>query len=340
MFARIFFSLIFAALATAVPPELSAREIAGQTQPAFTEAVEAWLNGRDLEALKSLSALAKDGNVAAQILLASIASRAQLHSHVTSGLSREDRISLLRIPQGLSGKSWLTEAQKSEPLATALLQSAKIGQKAPAIAALFEYGEPTSALLAAQSMLFQGNATELLEVLEGLDGKLPEEASVLLLWALHQRENSETARYSGSPHIGTSVLSEEAFRKFELAFHPASRQSLIEDPVLRVRVFALSGDVTSWTPIKNFCEANCPLSLRSCTAVAASASTAGPFFMRSPAESLIPNDVYWSSIRVEADLARQIYDEQSWRHTNEFTQLNPCFFESMQGAQAKHGSAN
>lgn len=322
------------------PLNLEARGISGQEQPSFIEAIQLWLDGSDLEALEALSSLAKSGNTAAQILLAQIASRGHMHVHVTSDLPRKDRVSLLRIPKGLSGKSWLTEAQNNEPLATAILQSGKIGEKAPAIAALIEYGEPTAALLAARSMLFQGESAELLEVLEGLDGKLPEEASVLLLRALYQSENSDNGRYVGSARVGTLVLGDESLQKYELAWTAASPRALVDDSDLRANVIRLSDNVRSWSPIKNFCEANCSNSRQSCTAVGASALlAAGPFPMRSPAESLIPNNVYWSSARVEADLVRQINDVESWHNWVDFTEINACFFENVQAAQARHGHA-
>lgn len=320
---------------------LYAQSISGQEQPAFSQAVQLWLDGNDLAALEALSNLARDGNTAAQILLAQIASRGHMHAHVTSDLPRTDRISLLRIPGGLSGTSWLTEAQITEPLATALLQSGRIGEKAPAIAALLEYGEPTAALLAAQSMLFQGEAAELLEVLEGFDGKLPEEASVILLWALNQSGNSDSGRYTGSARIDTLVLGEEPLRRYELAWNPASPLALVEDNDLRANIIRLSDDVRSWTPLRNFCEVNCRLSRQSCTAVGSSVlSAAGPFSLRSPAESLISNDVYWSSARVEADMVRQMRDVRSWAGWTDFTEINSCFFESVQRAQETHGYAN
>ncbi|MEL0438001.1 hypothetical protein [Phycobacter sp. K97] len=340
MLLRLLFCLIALVLTAVHPDRLEAREISGQAQPAFTEAAQLWLDGSDLEALEALSSLARSGNTAAQILLAQIASRGHMHVHVTSDLPRKDRISLLRIPKGLSGKSWLTEAQNIEPLAAALLQSGKIGEKAPAIAALIEYGEPTTALLAAKSMIYQGESTELLEVLEGLDGKLPEEASVILLWALYHSENSDSGRYVGLARVGRLVLSEESFLKYELSWTTVSPLALVERSDLRANVIRLSDDVRSWTPLRNFCEANCQDSRQSCTAVGASAlSAAGPFSLRSPAESLIPNDVYWSSARAEADMVRQIRDVKSWYNWTDFTEINSCFFENVQAAQAKHGHA-
>ncbi|MCX8954030.1 hypothetical protein OU790_11345, partial [Ruegeria sp. NA] len=67
----------------------------GQDAPEFIEAVQAWLDGEDLAALRSLSDQAQNGNAAAQILLANIASRSSFHAHVTSEMGRKDRIALL-----------------------------------------------------------------------------------------------------------------------------------------------------------------------------------------------------------------------------------------------------
>jgi hypothetical protein len=317
-----------------------AGKIQGATDQVFVDTVEAWLLGDDLAALESFAQLSRDGNSAAQILLASIATRGNMHSHVTSGLSRKERVALLRIPKGLSGKSWLSEAQTKEPLATALMQSTRIGEKAPAIAALVELGEPTIALLAAQSILYQGEANELIEALQGLEGELPDEASVLLLQALLQAGNTGSG-YAGSARVGTLVLKRPEFRKFELAWLPPSPRGLVEDAELRLTVINLSDEVQSWTPMRNFCRANCGESTQACTAVAASALfSVGPFSMRSPAESLISNELYWASPRVGADMARQIRDVNEWRSWREFTRLNSCFFEKMRDVQEMYGHAD
>ena len=63
---------------------LLAKEAAleGRNDPEFVKAVEDWLAGKDYEALKKLSELAKGSNTAAQILLASIATRVNMHVHV------------------------------------------------------------------------------------------------------------------------------------------------------------------------------------------------------------------------------------------------------------------
>ena len=130
----------------AFPAFAQTRAISGQSAPAFQQALTAWLNGEDLPALEAFSELAKNNNAAAQILLARIARRPNMYAHVTVDMDRKEKIALLRKPGGLSGKSWLTEAQKREPLAAAFLKSERQGDKAAAMSTLFEHGEPQSAI--------------------------------------------------------------------------------------------------------------------------------------------------------------------------------------------------
>lgn len=333
-------TLVFSAHAQEKP---GAHTISGSTATAFTEAVERWLEGEDMVALQSLARLSREGNTAAQILLSRIAARGVLHAHVTANLPRKERIQLLRIPEGLSGKSWLSEAQKTDPLAAALLQSARIGERAPAVGALLEMGEPTLALLAAQAMLLQGDAVELIETLQGLDAYLPEEAAVLLVWALYQADASHSGRYAGSARVGTRVLEDHRFFAHELVWVAPAPRDLLEDQVFRNAVADVADSIRTWTPIRNYCKANCGESVQACTIVGASMlGASGPFPMRTPSESLIPNGVYWASSRVEGDLARQIRDVRYWKEADGwegFREINLCFFESMQKSQVDYGYA-
>lgn len=313
-------------------------QLAGSDAPDFIAATQAWLAGEDRAGLEGLAALSREGNAAAQILLASIASRGNMHVHVTSQMPREARIALLRIPGGLSGKSWLTEAQRVEPLATALLQSARIGERGAAVAALVELGEPLTALLAAQTMLFNGEAEELVAVLQGLDGHLPEEAGVLLVWALRDAATAGVERYVGSARIASAISGDPRFVISELAWSIPGPRDVVENEALRQKVMSLVDEVDSWTPMKRFCESHCPDTLPSCVTVGISAlSLAGPFSMRSPLESAVSNERYWSSPRLEGDLARQTPDVRLWSPTSEYAGLAPCFFDAMTRAQAIHG---
>ncbi len=284
-------------------------QLRGQDEPAFTSAVQMWLNGDDLIALQSLSDLAKQGNSAAQILLASIASRSSFHVHVTANMDRKDRIALLRKPGGLSGKSWLTEAQSSEPLALALLQASRIGEKAPAISALVELGEPLTAMVAAQSMLLNGEGAELIRVLQGLDSLLPPEADILLGWALYQEKQTAKNRYAGSARIARVLTGDERFLLSELAWGQLRPIDLISNSDVQGKVIGLSGKVRAWTPVRKFCEQRCADTVDECTATGG-VYTTSPLTPRSPLESVIPNEVYWASNRASGDLARSTLDLQ------------------------------
>jgi hypothetical protein len=311
--------------------------ISGSNAREFTAAVEDWLDGDDLEALEAFAVLSRDGNPAAQILLAGIATRGHFHTHVTSELGRTERVALLRVPGGLSGKSWLTTAESTEPLATALLQATRIGEKAPAISALIDFGEPEEALLAAQSMLYQGEATALIEVLQGMDAKLPPEAGALLAWALFQSENEDSGRFGGSARIGSSILEDERFELSEMVWVPPTPIEILEDPERRNDVIRLSDQVVSWTPLNRFCDQRCPTSAGSCKAVGASLlASVGPFAMRSPRMSIITNERYWNSPRVEGDLARSIVDLSRYQE-DAFDSVDACFMDAMSELQAEHG---
>ncbi len=307
----------------------------GEDAPEFKEAVQAWLDGEDLVALRSLSEQAQNGNPAAQILLANIASRSSFHAHVTSEIDRKDRIALLRKSGGLSGKSWLTDAQNSEPLALALLQVAKFENKAPAIAVLVELGEPVTAMLAAQSMLYDGEGADLVEVLQGLDHKLPQDASVFLFWALYlQKHNSEGSNLGGSASLAWLNTGDDRFLSSELAWGLYTPRELIGDAAIRERATKLSSEIAAWTPIRNFCSSYCGDEVADCT-VTAAALLASPYSPRSPLQSLIANEDYWSSDRIEGDVARSIRDIRDVEFASEYT-YNQCFTSNMRALQRAH----
>ncbi|MEO0990547.1 MAG: hypothetical protein AAFX00_06320, partial [Pseudomonadota bacterium] len=155
------------------------RTISGTNDEAYVKAISDWLQGADLVALQSLSSLAQDGNTDAQILLASIASRGHMHVHVTGEMPRNHRIALLRMPGGLSGKSLLTAAEETEPLAAALLQIARVREKWPAIKALFEYGEGMEAEIAMRGL--QRTPEDYVIALEKLVAELPNSAELSLV---------------------------------------------------------------------------------------------------------------------------------------------------------------
>jgi len=315
------------------------RKIAGSDAPEYNKAVSQWLDGEDKAALISLAELARQDNRAAQILLASIAVNGNLHAHVTSKLSRNERIALLRIPEGLSGKSWLTAAEQSEPLATALLQARKIGSKAPAIRTLIEFGEMQTALIAAQSMLYQGEANALIAALQGLENRLPAEAEVILAWARNQSADSTQGSYAGSARIGTLQFADLQYATSELAWEAPSPGQVIDGSDWYQAAIDNAENITSWRPIRNLCEKSCAETVNNCTVTGASLLwQAGPFPMRSPIEALIPNDQYWQSARIEADITRKIPNLNRFENSLDGN-MNACFVRTMQKLHEKFGRA-
>jgi len=337
---RFLFSVVVcSAIFSGTSPAISEpKKLNGSDTLQFQSAVDTWLQGDDLVALRALAELSQQGNPAAQILLARIGNQGNLHSHVTAALPRKERIELLRIPKGLSGKSWLSEAQKTEPLAVALLQSSRIGERAAAVAALAEFGEHTAALLAAESMLLQGQAVDLVEVLQGLDRQLPDEAAVLLQWASAQAASSESHRNVGSARVGPAFLEDGHFQAHELVWLNFGPRHIVDFSNLRDSVLTHHAKVRPWKPLVNFCQEHCSESVASCTTVGASAMwAAGRFALNSPLESVIPNDVYWSSARIKGDMSRVIPDVRRWKDGNNFKELDVCFFGEMESSQSVHG---
>ncbi len=324
-----------------LPAICPAQTLTGSEDPAFAAAVSTWLAGEnDLAALTELARLAREGNTAAQVLLAQIASRSNMHTHVTAGLPRKERIALLRQPGGLSGKSWLTEAEKTEPLAAALLQANQMGEKAPAIAALVARGEISAALLAAHSMVLQGEGARLVAALDGLEDRLPPEAVPLLHGAHLQAAGSGSGRYVGSARVPPPTPSLTETRAAELAWSGPSPRDIIENDGLRAVVMKSYPHVRSWTPVAQFCATHCPGSTPACVAAGVSALWAtGAFALRSPLQSVLPDEAYWSSPRISGDLPRLVPDVRKWDADAEFRAVDACYFDAMATAQDKHGHA-
>jgi hypothetical protein len=345
-FMKILFLAILCTVFLAGPSTAEPRMLNGSAMPEFQSAVETWLNGHDLEGLQALADLSRTGNTVAQILLAGIADRGTLHTHVTADLPRKERVALLRIPKGLSGKSWLTEAMVDEPLATALLQVRKVGEKAPAIGALIEYGEPFEALLAASSLLQIGEAEKLYPVLIGREDLLPEEADPILIWTVFQKKyNKKYGKYAGSNFVASLILKDNRYLTSEFAWLPPS-PPLNPDAVGRPvpvdqkavkrwgNAVQLSGEVRTWTPIRTYCEQHCASKVKECTALGAR-YLIGVFPLRSPRESIVSNERYWSSPRIEGDLARNVPDVSrigGWPYGD----TDSCFVSSMKVTQAQH----
>ena len=137
-FARLF--AIVTSIFVAVAPPVTAAPL--------DDAISLWLDDNDADALPMLSELASSGDADAQLLLGQIEAILPpgAGSEFMAGLSRRERIDLLRSPGGLSGKSWLrVRADEGDTLAAALLASRLPDADMDVVRALLDAGEREAA---------------------------------------------------------------------------------------------------------------------------------------------------------------------------------------------------
>ncbi len=137
-FARLF--AIVTSIFVAVAPPVTAAPL--------DDAISLWLDDNDADALPMLSELASSGDADAQLLLGQIEATLPpgAGSEFMTGLSRRERIDLLRSPGGLSGKSWLrVRADEGDTLAAALLASRLPDADMDVVRALLDAGEREAA---------------------------------------------------------------------------------------------------------------------------------------------------------------------------------------------------
>lgn len=145
-----------ALMALALPLQAQVRPLAGQQDPAFQGALDAWLSGDEAQALPALAALAAADNRAAQVLLGLIDVTPQYQGRWLYALPRADRIALMRAPSGgsggVSGQNWLRLAAEQEPLAAAWVQLWDGNAKAEVMLEFARLGEESAARTAAKRL--------------------------------------------------------------------------------------------------------------------------------------------------------------------------------------------
>jgi len=125
-------------------------EVVGQQDPELQAAVGDWLSGNEADALPVLAGLAAGGNVAARLLLGQIDSFPALQGDWLAGLSRADRIAVLRAPGGLSGIRWTTDLH--DPVALIWARLWDTTATAQVIVDFARLGEPRAARFAALTL--------------------------------------------------------------------------------------------------------------------------------------------------------------------------------------------
>jgi len=326
------FPAIVALLITFVPTA-KAVEIPGHDSPAFQAALQDWLDGNDMAALTQLGELARQDNRAAQIFLARVAEEAYFHSHVTGSLPRAERVALLRQRGGLSGKSWLKAAQEDVPLALAILQSKNVKEKGAATPVLLKYGETTLTLRLANAILQRGQFSEARQILRQMDISLGA-VKVLMYMAVNGGAmglpmfgpKTERMKHRVDPITGIGFVD-------QLGAVGVTPRVFFEDERYRDLVVSEVVKVSELLPVINWCNINCADSVPQCTVAAlfGGIHSYGPF--SSPSESLLPNVTYWSSPRIEADVARRLPDLTDYGPW--LRGYNTCFVDKMTALQSR-----
>ncbi len=143
----------------------------GSEDPSFQAAIEIWLQDNDKDSLSVFAALAREGNLAARLLLARIEATEQAASKFVSALSRKERIDLFRSDsgKGLFRPSWLkSEKNAGNQFASVLLESASLGVHIDAIRNLYEVGENEAAYDLIREVAGVGSQDEKQELIEFL----------------------------------------------------------------------------------------------------------------------------------------------------------------------------
>lgn len=120
-----------------------------------TQSVDLWLAGDEAAALPLLADQARAGNHAARLMLALIDMTPAYQGDWLAGLGREARIALMRHPGGISGQSWLDQAQGPLAAAWRALLDTEAGPEV--VLGFHAMGEERAAVFAARTLMRRQN---------------------------------------------------------------------------------------------------------------------------------------------------------------------------------------
>ena len=270
---------VLAAWVLVAPPAALGETVPGQHDDGFERAKALWLADAEDEALPKLSALAQEGNAAAQLLIALIDKTPALQGPWLGQLPRDERVALMRSPWGLSGRSWMHAAAEQTPLGALWLRM--WSADAPAALAL-EFAE-AGEIRAAREALIHADKREAGGFAPLLDHYDFPPSLRFLAW----KEGAEVAQddlHPGDPQR----------RMLGLELDPeATADWLAEAPEA---LYA-----------RTFCETRCSATARACTVAAAQSMGAHTVLLSfgTPSESLIPAAEFAASARGQSALLRR-----------------------------------
>lgn len=254
----------------------------GADEPDFEVALRAWLADNDAAALPAFAELAAEGNQAARILLSLIDRMPHLHAEWMTGLTRAERRSLMRAPDG---RSWMKLAAETEELARLWLALWRADTDPSVALAFADRGEMRAArltLLAHAARERQG-FRRLVK-----DDRFPPELR-FLAWA----EEPE------APEVATALA----------GLHPgdpqAARFGLFVDDETRAEWLA---EAEIALPLARFCTEACGEEAEACMLAAyhGLGGYRGLFALGPPVEGLISGETWLASVKGARSLPRRI----------------------------------
>jgi hypothetical protein len=264
------------------PARADTRPIAGAEAPGFLLARAAWLEDDEAGALSQLGELARQGNAAAQVLIGLIDKSPWLQGPWLAQLDRGERISLMRAPGGLSGRSWLTHAA-DEPLAAtwlAILRPDGGPEVGAAFAAMNEHRAARDALATLAAREHPG--------LGSVWGDWMDLEMAFVLWP--RADDALRAR------IDAAVPPD----------HP--QRGLMGGVTLPGALDRWLAESPATAALRHLCASECPQSQNPCRAAAYAAlgSHIAVLTVGSPAETLIPQDEFLASPRGRSAILRRM----------------------------------
>jgi hypothetical protein len=256
-------------------------EIPGADAPELAAAIDLWLESGEDVALIAFAELARDGNDAARLLLATIDKTPSLQGPWLANLAREERIALLRQPGGLSGRSWL-HALADLPLGAAWLSLMDPARGAEAVVSLIDLGEARAAREALVLLAARHHPD-----LRTIDPARLDPDLIYLLWP-----------------------GADSDRQAELVAHrPAEDpRGLFNGPADTHRLQQWLAESDAGAPLDAVCAHYCAATRAIClgNAYAALASHSALLTLGSPVEALIPQKRFLASPRGRGTVLRRI----------------------------------
>lgn len=261
-----------AALALALAAGTVAPAPAAADPQGFAETLAQWLHGDEAESLRDLGELARAGDDDARLLLGLIDRTAYLQGPWLSRLPRDQRLALMRAPGGMSGQSWLNASD--HPVAELWVTLLQVGAGLDTVAALDALGEGRAARQAVGMIAAREQLGPLDDWPEGLDPEL-----AWLVWS--------SARPALRDRIAAMIPSD----------HP--QRAMMGLPMAEGALDRWLADSPVAAPLRAICAADCAESQGACLSAAYQAfnNHLAVLTMGSPVESLIPTEVFATSLR-------------------------------------------